>query len=289
MTILTAEQVTNSTDLGSQSYKKKAFPFVLSIDLSRVCFFAVSVILTAVNSIIFLHTNWCSRNQTCSKHGRCEPGRQQSSHTSFCAGLKLTRDLRETLPTATAETSHKCGCSQGPECAGCSGWCHVSPVPPGGVWLVFAARRHHVPLGTLISPKALSHSSGNCWILNSGKYSILKAEFSFKYTVIVSGFSFRCNSLAVFTWQIFFAYFIKSVRSLFNSESQALDWLHVSSALPFFQREKGHRPPQHTKSLKGFMLNINLKLVIKSQEVPNLMPEQRLKKKSARKPDSQSH
>lgn len=42
--------------------------------------------------------------------------------------------------------------------------------------------------------------------------------------------------------------------------------------------------------MKGSVLNINLKLAIKSQEVQNLMPEQRLKKKekkSATKPDLQ--
>lgn len=31
--------------------------------------------------------------------------------------------------------------------------------------------------------------------------------------------------------ELFFAYFIESVLSLFNLESQALDWLHISSAL----------------------------------------------------------
>lgn len=175
-----------------RAIKRKHFPlfYPQTYYSTRVCFFAVSVIHTDVNSIIFLHTNWCSLNQTRSKHGRCEPGRQQSSHTSFSAGLKLTRDLTETLPIAAAETSHKRSCSQGSECAGCSGWCPLSLLEESGLCLL---------QGITMSLLAHSFLQRLCPVVQAKPSAEL--NLALNILELSQRFLFRCNSLAVFTWQ----------------------------------------------------------------------------------------
>lgn len=69
----------------------------------------------------------------------------------------------------------------------------MPPLPPGGVWSVFAARHRSIPPGTLISLKALPHCLGK---------GVRRAEFSLKYAetavYLSRRFLFRCNSVVFF-------------------------------------------------------------------------------------------